>query len=193
MLRIAKSLITVIAVAAIAVGATGAIFTDTVTSHGNSVTSGTLTLTVNGTHSPSAVFSATNMHPLGISGWGSASDAAPNAGGVALKNTGSIKGHAWLEITNIVTSGGNGDGSLANRVKPVFALNGPSYGYLPTVPANASINQLNGVKVDVKDLDPNETINFVIYELWPDMGPAIDNLAQGQTVTYDVVFHLDQI
>lgn len=48
MLRIAKSLITIAAVAAIAVGATGAYFTDSVTINGNTLSTGTIDINVDG-------------------------------------------------------------------------------------------------------------------------------------------------
>jgi predicted ribosomally synthesized peptide with SipW-like signal peptide len=185
MLKILKSLMVVVAVAAIATSATKAAFTDQVTSPGNSVTAGTLSLTVNGSHSPSAVFTASNMSPGGASGWAT----AVNAGGVALQNTGSIKGHVWFSIQNIVVTGG--DGSLADRIDPQIELNQAPWGTNYTI--GQSLNALNGVHVDVMDLTPGQTVNIMAYNLWPDAGSVLDNAAQGQSLTYDVVFHLDQV
>ena len=187
MLRIAKSVVIIVAVVALATSATRAYFTDQVVAAGNTVSAGTLTLNVNGSNEPAAVFHAANMSPGGPSGW----TTAVGAGGVALKNTGSIKGHAWFEITNIVVTGGNGDGSLANRIKPVIQLNQAPWGV--TYVSGISLNNLNGYRVDVADLNAGETINIFAYNLWPESTPAVDNLAQGQTATYDVVFHLDQV
>lgn len=48
MLRIVKSLLTIMVVAIVAVGATGAYFSDQVTSTGNTFTAGTLELNVDG-------------------------------------------------------------------------------------------------------------------------------------------------
>lgn len=185
MLKIVKSLIAIAAVSLITVGATSAIFTDQVTSPGNSVTAGTLDLLVNGTDTPAAVFTAANMSPGGPSGWGT----AVGAGGVALKNNGSITGRAWFEITNIVVTGG--DGSLADRIQPAIQLNEAPWGV--TYTSGVSLNALNGVRVDVQDLTAGQTVNIFAYNLWPDAGSVLDNLAQGQSLTYDVVFHLDQV
>lgn len=185
MLKIAKSLLTIVAVAAIAVGATGATFTDQVTSSGNSITSGTLSLTVNGSHTGSVVFTAANMSPGGPGGWAT----AVGAGGAALMNTGSVSGHAWFEIKNIVVTGG--DLSLKDRIQPTISLNDPPYGV--TYTSGVALSALDSVHVDVKDLTPGETVNIFAYNLWPDAGTVLDNAAQGQSLTYDVVFHLDQI
>jgi predicted ribosomally synthesized peptide with SipW-like signal peptide len=185
MMKIARSLTMIAIVASLAIGATSAIFTDQVTSAGNSITSGTLSLTVNGSHSPSAVFAAANMSPGGASGW----TTAVGAGGAALQNTGSIKGHAWFEITNIVVAGG--DLSLKDRIQPAISLNDPPYGV--NYVSGIALSALNGVHVDVKDLNPGETVDIFAYNLWPDAGLVLDNAAQGQSLTYDVVFHLDQV
>jgi len=65
MLRIAKSLLTIVAVAAIAVGSTGAYFSSSISNSGNSFATGTLALNVNGTDQAgqSAVFGEANMAP----------------------------------------------------------------------------------------------------------------------------------
>jgi predicted ribosomally synthesized peptide with SipW-like signal peptide len=191
MFRIAKSLFAIVAVATIAAGSTSAYFSDQITVAGNTFSSGTLDLKVNGSDTASAIYHSTNLHPLGVTGWGTAPDVAPYVGDATLKNDGSIAGHAWMEITNVVVTGGNGDGSLANRIKPSIAKNGPTYG---TIISGLSLNALSAMgKIDIKDLAPAETISVGAYLLWPDSTPAVDNLAQGQTVTFTVVFHLDQI
>ncbi|MEI6144138.1 MAG: TasA family protein [Candidatus Berkelbacteria bacterium] len=86
MLRIAKGLLTIIAVATIAVGATGAYFSDSKTVSGNTFTAGTLALTV-GTPS-SAVWTMPTMAPGQSTGVQT----------LTVTNTGSLKGHLSLNI-----------------------------------------------------------------------------------------------
>lgn len=181
--KIASSLAMIAAVATLATGASIAYFTDQVSSTGNTIAAGTLSLTLNGSHNTATnTFHVTNLVP---GGWST----AQGAGGVALKNTGSTHGTAWFEFKNIVTSG---DGSLANLVTPVCQLNDPPYGHTYT-PAGYTVNQLDGYHVNVGTINPGQTVNVFCYNLWPNGTPAVDNAAQGQNITYDVVFHLDQL
>jgi hypothetical protein len=186
--KIFLRLLLVLGIAGLAVGATGAYFSDTILAADNTITAGTLSMTVNGSTNPNAVFTANNMSPGGASGWAT----AVGAGGVTIKNTGSITGDAWLDIQNInVTGGVGGDTSLADRIQPVIELNQPPYG---TVYASGqSMNALNGVDVNIGNLAPGQSISIFIYDLWPDAGVTLDNQAQGETLNYTVAFHLDQL
>lgn len=188
MSKILLRLLLVLGISGLAIGATGAYFSDTVLASNNSITAGTLTMTVNGTNNPNAVFAVNNISPGGASGWLTNT----GAGGVTIKNTGTVTGEAWLDIQNITVTGGvGGDTSLADRIKPVIELNQPPYG---TVFASGqSMNQLNGVKVNLGNLSPGQSISIYIYDLWPDAGVTLDNQAQGESLTYTVAFHLDQI
>ena len=67
MLRIAKSLITILAVAAITVGATGAYFSDQESIPGNTFATGTLNLTLN--HSAGKPFNVVGVYPGYQTGW----------------------------------------------------------------------------------------------------------------------------
>lgn len=181
--KIVASLVMIGAMVALATGATVAYFSDQVNDTGNTIAAGTLSLTVNGSHNAATdTFHVSNLVP---GGWST----AQGAGGVALKNTGSTHGDAWFTIANINTTG---NGSLANLVTPICELNDAPYGVTYT-PANYSLNQLNGYKVDIGALNPGQTVDIYCYNLWPNGTPAVDNAAQGQSITYDVVFHLDQI
>ena len=90
--KILISLITIAAVAAIAVGGTVAYFSDTETSTGNTFSTGTLNLKVNGNNGPfTLLFSADNMKP----------GHDYNAGCVILKNNGSMPGEITVKVTNL--------------------------------------------------------------------------------------------
>lgn len=185
MKKIALSLVTIAFVALLATSATRAYLSDQVSATGNTIAAGTLGLQVNGSHNTAThVFHVTNLVP---GGW----TTAQGAGGVALKNVGTTTGHAWFEIINVQTTGGSGDGSLANLVQPIIELNDSPYGHVYT-PAGYSLSQLAGYHVDIADLAPGQTVDIFAYNLWPNGTPAVDNAAQGQSITYDVVFHLDQ-
>lgn len=174
MKRIILSLAIVIAVGAIAGYATYSYFSDTQTAAGNTLAAGTLTLTTNDTAGVTRAYSVSNLAP---GAW----DAA---GQVELKNTGTIKGHAWFEVKNIVQTK-----ILGDFIFPKFELNAPPYGiqYGP----NSSLNAYDSLKVDVKDLNPGETVPIFLYANWPPT--SHDNDGQGGTATFDVVYHLDQI
>lgn len=187
MRRIILSVLVITGITALAVGATGAYFSSTVSATNNNISSGSLSMTVNGSTNPSALFTALNMSPGGSNGWTTAVD----AGGATIKNTGSITGDAWFDIENITVTGGiNGDTSLANRVQPYVQVNASPWTHLVS---GQSFNQLNGVKVDIGDIASGQSLPINIDELWPDSGIASDNLAQGETMTYNVVFHLDEL
>ena len=88
-MKIFKSLITIAAVAAIAVGATGAYFSDEVTSDGNTFAAGTLELNVDGARTNVVKFKAANLSP----------GKRPNNSYI-LANVGTTNG--FIDIENIV-------------------------------------------------------------------------------------------
>lgn len=100
-----------------------------------------------------------------------------------MKNTGSVAGHLWYEIVNVQP--GNALGSLTypqmqENVAPWTRFDGAN-------PFNSAV----GVRVDVGDLAPGESLPVVLYVSWPSTNN--DNAAQGQSLTFDVVWHLDQV
>lgn len=86
MLKIAKSLLTIVAVAAIAVGSTGAYFSDSETVSGNTFTAGTLDLTVQGPSS--AIWAMGTMAPGQSTGVQT----------LTVRNSGTVSGHLALNI-----------------------------------------------------------------------------------------------
>lgn len=193
MLRIVKSLLTIVAVAAIAVGATGAVFSDEALVADNTFSAGTLDLKVNGQDSLTQSYMITNLHP---GSW----DAA---GQVMIKNEGTLKGHAWLEVVNVRnyengvngpeiaagdTTPGADEGELGQFARLSIERNrapwGVRYGMTQT------LDSAPGVRVDLEDLDPGTDLPVFIYGVWVS---GNDNIAQGDSVTFDIIFHLDQV
>jgi predicted ribosomally synthesized peptide with SipW-like signal peptide len=174
MKRIALSLMTIAAVAVMATSATGAYFSDSADVSDNTFTAGTLDLKVNGADSASQVYKFNNLKP----------GAWDLTGQAILKNTGSVEGHAWLEIVNVRNTG-----ELGSLVKASFQENDQDW---TRFGGTTSINASEGQKVDLFDLAPGASEPLVVYAVWPNGTPATDNPAQGDSVTFDVIFHLDQ-
>ena len=152
----------------------GAWYSDIVSSTGNQLTAATLRLNVNGDRSSSQTYVLRNIKP---GDWAL-------GGQATLKNIGTIPGHLWYEITNVSAP----DTALGGLVYPSFQANvDPWTRYGGTMVINASVGQ----RVDVMDLDAGASIPLVVYFVWTPTGH--DNDAQGQSLTFDVVWHLDQI
>jgi hypothetical protein len=175
-LMILMILVTVLAIATMTYGmlGSGAWFSDSVTSAENRLTAATLNLNVNDTRGTSQTYVLDNIRP---GDWA--------LGGQAiLKNIGSIPGRLWYEISNVSPA----SGLLGALVYPSFQANiAPWTRYGGTLVINSSVGQ----RVDVVDLAPGQSIPIVVYFNWP-MGIE-DNSAQGASLTFDVVWHLDQI
>jgi hypothetical protein len=190
-------LIAIFTIAIMAYGMVGteAWFTDTVTTSSMTISSGTLSLKINGQNDVSQTYGVSNLIP----------GAWDLAGQAILKNDGSIKGHLWLEIINVrnfentcinpetnagdATCGSGPDqGELGSFAKIIFQANvapWTRYGGTKTITA------ASGQRVDLIDLEPGQSYPVVAYVSWPPTDS--DNLAMGDSVVFDVVFHLDQI
>jgi predicted ribosomally synthesized peptide with SipW-like signal peptide len=174
--KIVISVFSIAVVSILAVGATRAYFSDQANANGNTFAAGTLDLTLNNKNGLSHAYTITNLMP---GDWNL-------TGQVILKNTGTVNGHAWLEITNVHTSG---NGALGNLVEASFQENvAPWTRYGGTTPIAVSAN----TPVDLFDLNAGASVPLVVYAVWPNGTPATDNPGQGETTTFDVVFHLDQ-
>lgn len=201
MKKILLSLLTIAIVAVVAVGATHAWFSDTETSTGNTFTAGTLDLKTNDVDGVSHTYTLANMKP---GDW-------DNAGQIVLKNAGTIKGHAWYEIKN-VRNYENGCNNPESKVPDNTCTDAADQGELggfakasiqankDTAPTNytryplsaTTINAAAGVRYELVDLNPEETLPLINYGVWT-AGGSEDNIAQSDSVVYDIVFHLDQI
>ncbi len=170
-----------------------AYFSDTETAADNSFAAGTLDLKTGNTDGVSQSYTVTNLKPTD---WAL-------AGQINLKNDGTIPGNLWLEIKNVKNLENNciepeqeaGDatcdefgGELGNFIRPSFQMNAdPWTRYGGSLTLNAS----EGIRVDIKTLQPGEVLPMTLWATWHDSSP-LDNLAQGDGATFDVVFHLDQ-
>jgi predicted ribosomally synthesized peptide with SipW-like signal peptide len=195
-------------VAAIAIGATVAYFSDTETSTGNTFTAGTLDLKVDGKDDTEVVHIVLDNIKPGWSGeyrW-------------TIKNAGSLDGTLWFEIKNLV----NNENGLEEPEKEAPGENRGEPGELGDKMIIGKINfydpnscqgasrprkgspsgsecphwmiSLNTWAQDrwyyqdilksgqSKDLD-------IIFSLPSDVG----NCVQGDSVSFDIVFHLDQV
>jgi hypothetical protein len=172
--KLAKSIAIIALVSTLAIGTTKAcFFSGSTSAQGNTFAAGVLDLEVNGRYGLTRVFSVTNLKP----------GADDFAGQVTLRNPSKIDGKAWLEIKKVRTTG---NGALGNLVKASFRANGQTYGGI------TSIKDSQGVRVELFEL-PNKTSKpLALFAVWPNGLPTIDNHAQGQKTTFDVVFHLDQ-
>ena len=155
---------------------TGAWFSSQVSSSGNSLSAATLHLTVN--DNGEGVVQTYSLSGLKPGDWALAS------GQSVLKNTGSIPGHLWFEIVAVHPA----DGALGSLVYPKFQANvAPWTRFGGDRVINASVGQ----RVEVADLNPGDSLPIVLYVSWP--SSVNDNAAQGGNLTFDVVWHLDQI
>lgn len=194
------SLLTIVLVSVVAVGATRAWFSDTETSVGNTITAGTLDLKVGGQDDPAvAHITQTNIKP-----------AAPwttqRGQGFSIKNEGSVPGTVTATVKNLVdyendceepeanagdVTCGATEGELSGfLIHTQWLLNQAPWGAI--APGFASLQASAGVPVTGANfhLDPGETKN-VYFQLYWDTSPT-DNLGQGDGVSYDVEFVLNQ-
>jgi predicted ribosomally synthesized peptide with SipW-like signal peptide len=192
-------------VATIAGGGLYAYFNDTETSTGNVFTAGTLDLKVNGTDTPVVHIEAGPIYP----GWSKTYI-------WCLSNTGSLDGKLWLEVTNIVNNengvtepeqgapGENGGepGELGQYLMvSIFVYNpttsGGSYWgfaghWLNDLTNSWHVYQLSHVLPStsqglIKAGDDKAYVKMT-FTLSTDVG----NCVQGDSVSFDIVFHLDQ-
>jgi predicted ribosomally synthesized peptide with SipW-like signal peptide len=201
MKSIIKSLLIIVAVTAVAGGATYAYFFDEETSTGNTFTAGTLDLKVDGKDG-SAIghISEDNVVPA-VQWHGEEYDHQ-----FVLKNAGTVPGHVTYTIKNVknwengcndpeakandITCGtGSDQGELGtqSQLKMTFQLNTPPYGYSQDVfPVTEGVSYTPGAY----HLNPGETKNVYIRS-WLISGPN-NNIVQGDKLEFDIEFRLDQ-
>jgi predicted ribosomally synthesized peptide with SipW-like signal peptide len=207
MKRIALSLMTIAMVCLLAVGATRAWFSDTETSVGNTFTAGTLDLTVDGKEGDQVVH-ITRDRMVPHDPW-----SYSYGGQWVLKNTGNIPGKFSVKITNIqnfengcntpeIVAGdttcatGTDQGELGSLVYGKWSENyygiTPPRGWAGSALFNP-INTANDVTVNGIELAPGEDIVAYLDLEFDTHAGLTDNLAQGDTIMFDVVFSLDQV
>jgi len=182
MKKILLSLATIGVVGAIAVSATGAWFSDTETSTGNTFTAGTLDLAVNGQNTGIIPVVVGNIAP----GW--SKDIT-----YTVKNTGSISGKLSLKSGSVVNTEGlnpesEGDivepGELGANIQVEATVGGTSLGVVGT------LNDLDSAEdVLLTSLNAGEE-KTIVLRLFVD--EEVGNDIQGDTVTADFTLSLDQ-
>jgi len=212
MIRIAKSLLTILAVAVIAVGATGAYFADTETSTGNSFTAGTMDLKIDGQDDPLvAVIDVDDMKP------GDTKTYFYN-----WSNTGSITGAPSIRFFDVVdndngltepeddvdATGGDGEGELSQYL--LMKLNAPGstgYAYPNDPMCFAASGTGNECPVSVWDnyLSIGDAAPWEIWQtiaggatnapmvLEFSLPSSVDNVVQSDSVSFKVEFRLNQV
>jgi spore coat-associated protein N len=203
--------ISIVALALIAVlmlGTINAMFSDTETSNNNTLTAGTLDLTVNGHNGDNAqIFNVANMMPLH----------SQPTGNWDLKNIGSVDGTvsigtitvANLEngITEPETQAGDvtSVGELGQVVSIVLYIDADKDGYFSvgdTTLYSGTINNLpSALNIGTLGAGATTRINAVV-NWWSNTAPydgvtsyhlANDNLAQSDSCTIDFTFTLTQL
>jgi len=203
MFRIFKSMLIVTAVAVVAVGATGAYFSDSETAAGNTLTAGTLDLKVGGQDDPLVVHvTRTDLKP-------GAPWTTQYGGQWVVNNAGTIPGTVTATIKNVkdiengciepevnagdITCGtGTDQGELGTGLlnHVYWTLNQAPGGTLS--PTFTSLMSAQGVPVTgpLYHLNPGESKNAYLYLTWDTS--INDNLGQSDSVEFDVEFTLNQ-
>jgi predicted ribosomally synthesized peptide with SipW-like signal peptide len=202
--KILISLSVIGVVSAIAVGGTMAYFSDTVTSTGNTFSTGTLDLKVGNQDDPNVVhITRANLQPNPR--WSHS-----YGGQWDLKNTGSIPGVFKITIKNIknyentcldmetdagdTTCGVGADqGELGNLMYARWSRNAAPWGHVYGSLMNP-FNSAEGVVITGDVINPGEIAPAVYLDLeWDTHAGNQDNLGQNDGLEFDVEFSLDQV
>ena len=198
MKKILLSILTITLVSSAVYGATLAQFSDNETSTGNTFTAGTLDLNVDGQDGASVTtkYTLTNWKPGNNQ----------MVGQIRVRNAGSVDGKYWIEIKNVVNNEngvgepeteagdittGASEGELGSKISGYFQENVAPWSHLN--PSITSIDAAADIPMQTASgsLAAGEEKPFVLYAKW--LSTATDNLAQGDTVQFDLGFHLEQI
>lgn len=199
MKRILLSLAMIALVSSTAVGATKAYFSDSETSSGNTLAAGTISLTVNQAQGSSVpvLVNASNLVPGAYTG----------VGVVNLKNIGSLPGKLSAKISNIhnlengvtapeITAGESPDNTVGDLGPKLSFIVKQNYNpwdhflYMTGLADGATLTTLHMSAGDLV-LAPGEERQFQLNVQWP--VTATDDMAQGDSVNFDLTFRLDQV
>jgi len=206
----------VIGILALAVGwGTYSYFSDTETSSGNTFTAGTLDLKVNDNDDPNVVH--VEIGPI-YPGWGTGTEWGRGTYTWILKNVGNLPGLLWIEVTPMINrengfeepeknapgEDGTDTGELGayilvaklniydgNTRLRIGSPDGPEFKH-----GTYYLNYLGGLKLyapsgsDLGILDPGEDEEFCLVL---SLDGNVGNCIQGDSVEFDIIFHLDQI
>lgn len=205
MKNIIKSLLVIVAVAAVAGSVTYSIYQDTETSNGNTYTAGTLDLKVNDIDGPITPITASNIYPGGpatITTW-------------TLKNTGSVCGNPNIAFSDLVnyengqndaeaavdSTSGAQQGELGGKMYAMmnWRQNGGSWHSVTLTPpgqaGNPAVNQLNGNSYGASSfpvLCQDQTVD-VEFRIWPFTRNDVGNEIQSDSVQFNMAFNLVQV
>ena len=214
MKKILMSVLTIGLVAAVAFGATQALFSDTETSFDNTFSAGTLDLTVDGFDDPNVVHVALgDMKPGdGVGG----AEHSTITYQWTLCNTGSLPGQPYVEITNLrdldnlctepeadvdTTCGGNPDGELSANL--FMQMNAAGSGGFEYPHGTGCVD--GGRNCPVSYWATHGLVGQGTWETIPAGGciaamvlefeipTTVGNIIQSDSTLFDIVFHLDQI
>jgi len=190
-------------------GGTWAFFSDTETSANNSLTAGTLDLNIDDGNDPVTMFSVTDVAP-GDSGFGSAE----------LTNVGSLDGELDIEFSGVSNTESTGTGEYENDILngagvgelgglaeiavyidvdgngsfdgSDIGLNSDGSFYSPSTLIYDTIDNYDGAYWDeIEVMGNGDEHDFVVLWRVPFNG-GIDNTYQGDTVSFDVSYVLEQ-
>lgn len=183
-------LVAFMVVGVVSMDTTGAWFKDTTTAQNNTITAGTLDLTVNGENT-------VTMSDL-IFGSKLVPGAWDNLGHANIKNTGNTPGKLSFSIKGVVNNENSigqpeaaaGDtsanmGELSSKLKLSIQEN-----VAPWTRYTAMLMS-NGQTAEGRILNPGEEIQVVFYVTWG--STSNDNIAQGDSVEFDLEINLNQI
>ncbi len=200
-MKMFKSLITIAAVAAIAVGATGAYFSDSESVTGNTFSAGTLDLQVGESNPTTWSFGADNIAP----------GANINAD-TTIANIGTIDGNASISFavnnssegvnpppeTNIVP-----DGDLEEQMRIMVYMREDGSGGFVNIGIAGFADVLDGQTLDIPDaqdawINDSSTNTEIRIRAWfvqdtHMFSTGDNNDTMGDSFDLDLVFHLDQI
>lgn len=202
------------AVAAIGAG-TWAYFSDTETTTGNQLTAGTLDLKISNSVGPdykpvwqddpvSKCITVENVKPGDA--WVQVTSPSSQ---VVLKNAGTVPGKVWYEIKNVhnnengltnpeikvgdTTGGGDAVGLDQGEFQAELQVQGQR-NEAPWGSWTAMTQLTEGEKGDAGIvLQPGQTTNLVFRYRWDPSASQNDNMAQTDQVTFDIVYHIDQV
>jgi predicted ribosomally synthesized peptide with SipW-like signal peptide len=207
MKKILISLVMVLALGFIVTKATASYFSDTETSTGNTFTAGTLDLKADGLEG-AQVAHVTYSNIMPYPHWSHAYGKQ-----WVLKNTGSVAGKLSMTIQNIqngtpacngpkvaalaaaglpaCVAGSATGGQLGDLMFGVWSRNEAPWGYLSSV--YTPFNTMGGVVISPITLNPGDSVAAFLDLEWDTHAGTLDNTAQGDTLSFDVVFQLDQV
>jgi len=212
MKKILSSLVLIGLVSGLAIGATSAYFSDTETSVGNTFAAGTLDLTADGKEGVNVVH-ITRANIVPNMPWSHS-----YGGQWVLKNVGTVPGVLSLTVQNIqngttvcdsakvaelaaaglpacVPNSSTG-GQLGNLMFGVWSRNEAPWGSLSSV--YTPFNSMGGVTILPSNpgftgtLNPGDSVTVYLDLEWDTHAGTLDNTAQGDTLSFDVAFMLNQ-